>query len=73
MNAAGEPESEEDWAVRFVETHVGDRVSIGSGAVILGGLSIGDDALIGAGAVVTRDVEPGAVVAGVPARVMRRR
>lgn len=73
VNAEGEPESEADWAGRFVETHVGDRVSIGSGAVILGGLSIGNDALIGAGAVVTRDVEPGAVVAGVPARVMRRR
>jgi UDP-2-acetamido-3-amino-2,3-dideoxy-glucuronate N-acetyltransferase len=73
VNAAGEPESESDWAGRFVETHVGDQVSIGSGAVILGGLSIGDGALIGAGAVVTRDVEPGAVVAGVPARVMRRR
>jgi acetyltransferase-like isoleucine patch superfamily enzyme len=73
VNAEGELESEADWASRFVETHVGDRVSIGSGAVILGGLSIGDDALIGAGAVVTRDVEAGAVVAGVPARVMRHR
>ena len=73
VNADGEPETEADWAGRFVEPHVGDRVSIGSGAVILGGLSIGDDALIGAGAVVTRDVEAGAVVAGVPARVMRRR
>ena len=73
VNEAGEPENEDDWASRFVGTHVGDQVSIGSGAVILGGLSIGDGALIGAGAVVTRDVEPGAVVAGVPARVMRRR
>ena len=42
--------------------------SIGSGAVILGGVRIGEGALIGAGAVVTRDVLPGAVVAGVPAR-----
>jgi acetyltransferase-like isoleucine patch superfamily enzyme len=73
VNAAGEPEGEDDWADRFVETRVGDRVSIGSGAVILGGISIGDGALIGAGAVVTRDVEAGTVVAGVPARMMRRR
>lgn len=69
----GEPESEADWADRFVETRVGEQVSIGSGAVIMGGLSIGDGALIGAGAVVTRDVAPGEVVAGVPARVLRRR
>jgi acetyltransferase-like isoleucine patch superfamily enzyme len=73
VNAAGEPESEDDWADRFVETNIGDRVSIGSGAIILGGIQIGDGALIGAGAVVTRDVKAGEVVAGVPARVMRRR
>lgn len=73
VNAAGEPETEDDWAGRFEETRIGERVSIGSGAVILGGLSVGDGALIGAGAVVTRDVHAGEVVAGVPARVMRRR
>ena len=32
VNAAGEPESEDDWADRFIETTIGDRVSIGSGA-----------------------------------------
>lgn len=69
----GEPESEDDWAGRFVRTRIGDRVSIGSGAIVMGGVTVGDDALIGAGAVVTRDVEPGATVAGVPARVMRPR
>ena len=73
VNPAGEPESEDDWAGRFEETRIGNRVSIGSGAVILPGLSIGDGALVGAGAVVTRDVAPGEVVAGVPARVLRRR
>ena len=41
---------------------------IGSGAAIMCGLTIGEDAMIGAGAVVTRDVAPGATVAGVPAR-----
>ena len=42
--------------------------SIGSGAVILGGVTIGEGALVGAGAVVTRDVPPGLTVVGSPAR-----
>lgn len=69
----GEPESEADWADRFVPTTIGNQVSIGSGAILMGGIRVGDGALIGAGAVVTRDVAAGEVVAGVPARVMRRR
>ena len=44
------------------------RASSGSGALALGGVRIGADALVGAGAVVTKDVAPGAVVVGVPAR-----
>lgn len=47
---------------------IGANVWIGGGAIILPGVSIGDDALIGAGSVVTRDVPPGAIVAGNPAR-----
>ncbi len=50
--------------------HVGDRVTIGAGALVLGGVSVGDDATIAAGAVVVADVPAGATVAGVPARVV---
>lgn len=51
---------------------LGDRVTVGAGAIVLGGITVGDDALIGAGSVVISDVPPGAVVAGVPARVLEQ-
>jgi len=69
--ADGQLQTEADW--RVIPTRVCRGASIGSGAVILGGVTIGPSALIGAGAVVTRDVKPGAVVAGVPARLLRWR
>lgn len=47
---------------------IGNNVMITCGAVVLGDLTIGDNAVIGANAVVTKDVEPGAVMGGVPAR-----
>jgi len=68
--AGGGLQSEADWKV--IPTYVRKGASIGSGAVILGGITIGERALIGAGAVVTRDVPADAVVAGVPARVRAR-
>ena len=51
---------------------IGANVWVASGAFILPGVSIGDGAVVGAGAVVTRDVPPGALVMGVPARVVRQ-
>lgn len=51
---------------------IGERCLIGSGAVILPGLTIGDDVVIGAGALVTKDVPSGATVLGQPARIAAR-
>lgn len=51
---------------------LGDRVWVGTGAIILKGVRIGSDAVIAAGAVVTRDVEPNTVVGGSPARLLGR-
>jgi acetyltransferase-like isoleucine patch superfamily enzyme len=69
--ANGRAQTEADWEV--VPTRVCRGASIGSGAVILAGVTIGAGALVGAGAVVTKDVAPGSVVAGCPARFMRMR
>ncbi len=52
--------------------HIGKRVWIGGGAIILAGVTIGDGAVVGAGSVVTRDVAPETVVVGNPARVIKR-
>lgn len=62
-------QTEADWTV--LPTHVGRGASIGTGAIILGGVTVGEGSIIGAGAVVTRDVPPHSVVAGNPARVLR--
>ncbi len=52
---------------------IGNDVWVGMDAMILSGVTIGDGAVIGAGAVVTKDVEPYAIVAGNPARLIRHR
>lgn len=65
----GQLQTEADWAV--VGTLVKRGASIGSGSVIMCGVTIGEKALVGAGAVVTHDVPEYSIVAGVPARVIK--
>jgi acetyltransferase-like isoleucine patch superfamily enzyme len=67
---SGGLQTEADWKV--IETFVRKGASIGSSATILAGVTIGEDAIVGAGAVVTKDVPPHAIVAGVPARLIRK-
>jgi UDP-2-acetamido-3-amino-2,3-dideoxy-glucuronate N-acetyltransferase len=67
---AGTLQGVDDW--ELLPTLVRRRATLGSGAVILGGVTIGEGALVGAGAVVTRDVEPNAIVVGNPARPLAR-
>lgn len=67
----GELQTEADWELLPVVVRRG--ASIGSGAVILGGVEIGAGALVGAGAVVTGNIDADAVVMGVPARARRTR
>ncbi|MBG87341.1 MAG: N-acetyltransferase [Verrucomicrobiales bacterium] len=67
----GELLGDGEW--EMVETHVEDGAAIGTGAIIMCGVRIGKRATIGAGAVVTKNVKPGTIVAGVPARLIRRK
>jgi len=68
-NPDGSPQTEADW--EMIPTFVKKGASIGSGAVIVAGVTIGENAIIGAGAVVTKDVAPDTIVAGVPAKKIR--
>ena len=68
--AGGQLQTEADWKV--VETRVKRGASIGTSATILCGVTIGEKAIVGAGSVVTRDVPDNTVVAGNPARVLRK-
>lgn len=70
VNLSGRSQSESDW--RVVPTVVKRGASVGSGATILCGVIIGENAVVGAGSVVTHDVPDGAIVAGVPARILRK-
>jgi acetyltransferase-like isoleucine patch superfamily enzyme len=66
----GSMQTEQDWKV--VPTVVKRRASIGTSSTILCGVTIGENAIVGAGSVVTKDVPANTVVAGVPARVIRK-
>jgi acetyltransferase-like isoleucine patch superfamily enzyme len=65
-NPDGTPQADTDWSC--IPTRVRTGASIGSNATILCGITIGEHATIGAGSVVTRDVPPGVIVAGNPAK-----
>ena len=66
--AAGQLQTEADWQV--IPTLVKRGASIGSGSVIMCGVTVGENALVGAGSGVTRDVPNFAIVVGVPATVV---
>jgi UDP-2-acetamido-3-amino-2,3-dideoxy-glucuronate N-acetyltransferase len=69
-NSDGSVQTESDWAL--IPTQVKHRASIGSNATILAGVTIGEGAIVGAGSVVTGDVPPFTIVAGNPAKVLRK-
>ena len=69
-NADGTSQTESDWVC--IPTVVKRGASIGSSATLLCGITVGENAMIGAGSLVTKDVPPGVIVAGNPARVIRR-
>jgi len=68
-SASGALQTEADWTC--LPTLVKRGASIGSNATLLCGITIGEGAIVGAGSVVTKDVPPGAIVAGNPARIMK--
>ena len=69
--AGGQLQTEADWVC--IPTLVKRGASIGSGAVVLCGITVGENAMIGAGSVVTKDVPAGATVVGNPARLLKPR
>ena len=70
VNTDGSLQTKEDWTL--VEIFVKKCASIGSSATIIGGVTIGENSIVGAGALVTENVPPNSVVAGVPAKIIRK-
>lgn len=69
-NADGSLQSEADW--KLVETRICKGASLGSSVTILGGITVGENAIVGAGSVVTKNVAAGTIVAGNPAKPIRK-
>jgi len=69
-DASGQPQSENDW--RVIPTLVKRGASIGTSSTILCGVNIGENAIVGAGSVVTHDVPDNTIVAGNPARPLKK-
>jgi UDP-2-acetamido-3-amino-2,3-dideoxy-glucuronate N-acetyltransferase len=68
--SGGELQTEADWAVG--KTFIKRGASIGSSSTLLSGVTVGEGAIVGAGSVVTKDVPPYCIVAGNPARILRK-
>jgi len=66
----GALQSEDDW--QCVSTLVKKGASIGSSTTLLCGVTVGENAIVGAGSVVTKDIPPDTIVAGNPARILRK-
>ena len=66
----GAMQTEKDWKV--IPTYVRKNASIGSGCTILAGIEIGEGAIVGAGSVVTKNVPKDTIVAGNPAKIIRK-
>jgi len=66
----GNLQTDDDW--KCIAITVKRGASIGSGATLLCGITVGENAIVGAGSVVTKDVPPDTIVAGNPAKILRR-
>ncbi|WP_419662192.1 transferase hexapeptide repeat containing protein [Desulfosarcina variabilis str. Montpellier] len=69
-NEDGHLQTEQDWTC--IPTLVKKGASIGSSATLLCGITIGENAIVGAGSMVTKDVPPDTIVAGNPAKIMKK-